>query len=570
RWRYLCWVLLAAAAWLALAILNVWMGELNQDEGWYLYAARLLRAERLPYRDFAFTQPPMLPLVYASVWPWMSRLGLLGGRILSALFGLGAALLSAWLAMRMAPHRNQRLAGALAFVLVAVNAHQAYFSAVVKTYSLASLFLLAGLVALSAVGRLHGARAAFFSGLFLACAAATRVSLAVPLTLAGLWLLFSGRCVRPFAWLDFALGTFLALVLFVLPFALLSPRGFLFGVVRYHALRDPGPAAIQLAFKAGCLARLLQDYFPAALLSAVLLAIAALRRRIARAPHLPDPVAVEAREREDLPPRLGLCLWLSFLGVAFVHLAAPFPYDDYQAPLYPLFAALVAVAAARALVRHEASSSLVAPYPPAVRTSRRSAILLAAFSLCLLHTVASPAFHSAFVAGRDRIWWRLRTQSPVAQLRDTARWVADMTRAAGGTALFTQDTYLAVEADLDVPDGLEMGPFSYYPDWPTARAKRLRVMNRPLMQTALDTLTNAPVVALSGYGLAIASPDLVPVSDDDAALFASIISNRFDHVEDIPAFGQAATTLRLYRVKTAGLPQKEAAALLAAQRKTDP
>jgi len=564
RWRYLLWLLLAAAAWCALAALNVWMGELNQDEGWYLYAARMLRAGRMPYRDFAFTQPPMMPLVYATVWPWVGRFGLLGGRILTALFGLGGALMAAWLAARAAPRSAQRLTAALAFIFCAVNVHQSYFTSVVKTYSLASMFLMAGLTMLSCVGRRRGARAAFGGGFLLACAAATRVSLLAPLGLAVVWLLFSGKRVRRWAWLDCALGAGLAVSLFVAPFALMGPDGFSFGIVEYHALREGGPAAAALAWKAGCIARLLQDYFPAFLAAAALAALRAASLRPAFPPSA--PLLPAEPPRDDLPPRFCTFLWLALLLPAAIHFAAPFPYDDYQTPLYPLFAVLVAVGVSRALARGESTA-----VPAAVgRTARRNAVLAAAFALCALHAVASPALQNAFIAGRDRIWWKLRSESPVARLRDTAHWVGDMARAVGGTALLTQDTYLAVEADLDVPPGLEMGPFSYYPDWSDDQASRLRVMNRHLLQTCLDTVTNAPVAAFSGYGLAISSPSLEPVSEKDGELFASILSNRFDRVESVPEFGQASTTLHIWRLKTAGLPKKEAAALLAAQKKTDP
>ena len=46
-----------------MAALAVWWGALNQDEGWYLYAAQLVGAGKLPYRDFFFTQGPALPIV---------------------------------------------------------------------------------------------------------------------------------------------------------------------------------------------------------------------------------------------------------------------------------------------------------------------------------------------------------------------------------------------------------------------------------------------------------------------------------------------------------------------------
>ena len=56
---------LAGFAFAVLAFAAVWLGGLNQDEGWYLYAARLVGEGKLPYRDFFFTQGPVLPFIYS-------------------------------------------------------------------------------------------------------------------------------------------------------------------------------------------------------------------------------------------------------------------------------------------------------------------------------------------------------------------------------------------------------------------------------------------------------------------------------------------------------------------------
>ena len=56
------WILLLAwAAAAALAAVNVWFGPLNQDEGWYLLAAQNVSRGMTPYRDFLYTQGPVLP-----------------------------------------------------------------------------------------------------------------------------------------------------------------------------------------------------------------------------------------------------------------------------------------------------------------------------------------------------------------------------------------------------------------------------------------------------------------------------------------------------------------------------
>ena len=130
-----------------------------------------------------------------------------------------------------------------------------------------------------------------------------------------------------------------------------------------------------------------------------------------------------------------------------------------------------------------------------------------------------------------------------------AQWVRDLTLAEGGTHLLTQDAYLAVEAGLPVPHGLEMGPFSYYPDWERERAEKIGVLNRDMMLELLATETNAPIAALSGYSLSIRSPEIEEVVREDRMAFDEILSTRFERVESVPGFGQAGTTLELWRLK---------------------
>ena len=546
RFGHLILTVVVVATWAVLSGLNAWMGELNQDEGWYLYAARQMTEGHLPYRDFAFTQAPMVPLVYSWVYPWVGKFGLLGGRAVTWGFGTLGMLFAVWLAMRTGPRKAQRLTGGLCFILIATNVYQSYFTTVVKTYSLSSLFLCAGLLALAFVGPRRGFRASVLSGFLLACATATRISLGASLALGGLYLLAFHRRLKGWAWLDFGLGGLLGLAVTLLPFMALGRDGFRFGVIEYHSLREAGPWLVQIAYKIGCLSRLAQAYFPAAV-GGLCLLILACRYLILRAgPDEHTEISPEYPGPDDIAPRFNMFLWTAVIALALVHLAAPFPYDDYQVPVYPVFCAALAATGSRWWLREE-----IRRYggSPMLRSARRLAILTVTWLMCGMYAFSSPLAQSWFVAGRDRIWWRLRGQSPVAQLQDMAKWVRDLTDAEGGTQLLTQDTYLAVEAGLPVPHGLEMGPFSYYPDWERERAEHLGVMNRDMMLELLATGTNAPIAALSGYSLSIRSPEIEEVVREDQMAFDEILQTRFERVESVPGFGQAGTTLNLWRLK---------------------
>ena len=70
---------------------------------------------------------------------------------------------------------------------------------------------------------------------------------------------------------------------------------------------------------------------------------------------------------------------------------------------------------------------------------------------------------------------------------------------------------LPVEAGAQVPHGLEMGPFSYYPEMASEDAERLNLLNKEMMLELL-LKAEAPVAAFSGYGLTVESPRIKKIS----------------------------------------------------------
>jgi hypothetical protein len=272
-------------------------------------------------------------------------------------------------------------------------------------------------------------------------------------------------------------------------------------------------------YKAGSVARLLQAYIVAAVI-----AVGALAWRWrANSGGRGGEWTMEGRFSAAVGAGVGL--------VALVHLAAPFPYDDYQTFLFPTVAALIAGVFARIL-------------PDAAEEQRAwcGAVALAG----LLGVAGSPALQNMFLGGQDRIWWRVRGTPQLVTLRRAAEVVKGL--AGPDRLLLTQDLYLAVEAGLRVPSGMELGPFSYYPDWPTGRAVSRCVLNRERLEAIL-VAGDANVAAFSGYGLAIESPKLDPVPRSERLL--NLVESRYQRVAEIPAFGQAGTGLTIYRRRAA-------------------
>ncbi len=519
--------LVALLLWALLGGLNLYWADLNQDEGWYLYAADLVIAGEVPYRDFAFTQGPLLPYIYAPARAVLAEGGLAAMRGFTLLLALPVLFLAAATAARLAPARLSGLAAITAFLLLAVNVYHSQFTALVKTYSLTTLFVACGLPAFAMATDRERPVAGMLAGFFLAAAAATRLS--AGFLLAGLCLhtLAHPRLRTTRAWFYLGIGGAIGLAFVFLPFFVLAPEGFLFGLFQYHAGRSAGSLGAALVYKAGFLSRFAGAYFVAAGLALGLLLLRLLQPG--------------ARPNDERPAHPGIgALWTAAAAATLVHLAAPFPYDDYQVIVFPFIA--VALGAGLAHSLHRLSP---APPPgaqdPVLPWARWTALLLllastgAAFS--------SPLNQDWFVRGRDRIWWELKEQSPIRHLQHVGADLRDRTQP--GDEILTQDVYLAVEARRRVPRGMELGPFSYFPDMDPLRAATLHVLNEESL-LALLAESPAPVAAFSGYGLAIRSPQIEPVQEWEARRLRRALEGRFRLVEEVPHFGQAHTTLRIY------------------------
>ncbi|MGN0854134.1 MAG: ArnT family glycosyltransferase [Kiritimatiellia bacterium] len=486
--------LLACLAYAILAAAAVWLGGLNQDEGWYLYAARMVGEGNVLYRDFFYTQGPLMPILYAPLaWVWRDG-GLLGARILTAALGLVGMVFAAALARLLAPQERKDAAGIIAFLLLGCNLYHVYYTAIPKTYALAALFVMMGFYllgwGLADRGRRLRRFALFVAGLSLAFAAGTRISLGLLLAVCGFALLFACRRLG-WSFLWFGLGGALGLAVVYGPF-LCDPaaRAGLCAAQAYHAARG----GFDIVFTVGSVSRLVRGYLPVLVLLGM--GVAVLRPRL-----------------RDLGLMGGL-LGVGFLAVTGFQLLAPFPYEDYQVPVMGLLAVLAAVAVVRGDARPQVA-------------------VLLTLGMTWAASFGSPLLEEWMTNGRDRFWPLKKDRSELAQLQDAAAMIERLD--PGGRELLTQDLYLAIETGRKVPKGLEMGPFSILSDaeW-----------------VALLESAPCPVAAMSGYSFAINPPrcDERPLADQ--VRYWDLLRKHYELVFPEAHFGQNATTLLVLKRKT--------------------
>ena len=512
--------LLAIGAAACMSFFAVWWGSLNQDEGWYLYAAQLVHDGKLPYRDFFFTQGPTMPFVYSVLSPlWRSvgspLQGLLGGRVVTALFGFAAILAAVALVRSLVPSTRRGLAGLTVFSLLGCNLYHLYFTTIPKTYALGGLFVMAGFLMLvrglkSAVP-IVGKVALFASGLSLAFASGTRISLILILPVTGILLLIRFGTFRwSFLWfgLGGAAGLFLTYGLFALDPPSLRT---LLAAQSYHAARggfDP-------FFALGSVSRLIRGY-------------AALGVLGVAAPFL----ACAGRESATTDEAARVTLWAlagGFLAVFLLQLSAPFPYDDYQVPIMGMLTVAVAVW----FVRSRAAE-------PGAHLREAWFVVLVACGISFV----SPLLQEWATYAQDRFWSQKKEKTELAKLREVGREIECLD--PGGKTLLTQDLYLAIETGRTVPPGLEMGPFSYFPDWPTDKARALHVMNRELLSELLESAP-CPLAACSGYAFAVTAPSCSETPFDEQKRFFGLLKKNYELADTAAKFGQNATTLLMLK-----------------------
>jgi hypothetical protein len=512
------WIV-AVLAFVCFGFASVWFGGLNQDEGWYLYAAQSVYEGKMPYRDFFYTQGPIMPYVYSRFVPvWQSLSsplhGLLGGRIITLMFGLFTTLFAVSLARGLSSMRGKAIAGFSLFVFFACNLYHLYFNTIPKTYALGSMFLIAGFLLLFnalKAGAFLRVILLFVSGISISLASGTRISLILIPAVVCITLLLSIRRYKlSFLW--FGVGVFLGLSM---TYGILTlnedSRAGLLAAQWYHASRG----GFDFFFALGSVSRLLRGYASAAIIGFLVFAFSLVKANKNDLPSFPENASFIIKT-----------MLASFIAVFLLQLSAPFPYDDYQVPIMGLVVIPIAV--------------LFARYFPSAQFG------WFALAVSLLVSGTSPLLQEWTTYSPDRFWARKVETSELGKLRKVAKKINELD--PGGKMLLTQDLYLAIETSRKVPAGFEMGPFSFFPKFTQEEASRMHVHN---IATLKDTIKNSscPIAAMSGYGFAIAAPECGKTEVKDLNEIGLQLDESYEIVESVSEFGQNETTLTIYKRK---------------------
>ena len=307
-------VLFAVAIVVVLVVLAM-LRPVDHDESQYVAAASLTARGLLPYRDYAYLQTPLQPILLAPLvraageWAWPAL------RIANALFAAVAVVAVGGAAQAAGAHRRMALAASALFATTDIL----LFSAgTARNDALPAALLGAALwIAIRAERRGRGFGAAAWVGFLLAAATANKLSYALPA--GAYWLAaLADRRRRPVAVM---LGA-LPMVAFLAWTWWLSPAAFAFDVFRFPV---EAPAeyyrATDRAWRLSSWAKAIDALKFLALGPALLAVLAIGRERLRRRPDMLAIMILAGLIAALLPSPTWRQYWLPLLPPLFIALA---------------------------------------------------------------------------------------------------------------------------------------------------------------------------------------------------------------------------------------------------------
>lgn len=407
------------------------------DEGFYSLAARNVMEGKLPYRDFVFTQMPLLPYVYGG-WYSIFGVSIESGRMLSAILGAGSVVLI----MGSCHRRAGVTAGIIGGALVALNLHFIGDTLTIKTQSL-TVFLASCVIFVLSKRESH--RPLFQAALaliFATLAFLTRLSM---LPMLGLVWLYLGwqfrRALLPYlGMLAINLAVLVGVYLFFK-----ADGNLLFGIYGFHQE--------YFGFMPWTWQRLIPtlhswigNQFPI-----VLLFLCATWHFMT--------LAKEAKQHWDalLFPAL---LFFSYMGATVVHFINTQSYATHQTSIVA-FAAVFAAILLAPLLEDLWEAAETSGKPPISR-----AFTGVAFALLLLLPLSLGEI--GMYLGFDR-----EGNIGLQKIKEAVRVIRQ--EAQPGDSILTFSTELAVNGRLKVPSGYEASEFTYIAAMENERAGKLHI-----------------------------------------------------------------------------------------------
>lgn len=434
-------LLLLLFAYTVHGVLLVYRSPINADEGWYLHAASLVMDGELPYRDFAFTQTPLLPYVYGPFQGIFGNSLILGRWTTFAMSSIGMLL---WLLVCLKAHGPKQ--GCLLIAMWTSFGYGLFNNTITKTYGFTTLVVASiAFVIFLEFDETRRVRRTLFLTSLGSLARLSFVGFQVPV-------LFALVKRRDKESIRFAVTIFSVLSFLLAVLILQNTDGAYWGLIGHHSMQW-GDAGASEKFLTIFFERLPSLFyaFPLYTIAFGLIGLQLLRK-----------------PREGHVAQMSAALWLGLLGLACVNLISGGFYPEYYVPL--VFS-LIGLLSMQQLDRTRWSNAIAV------------VIVMAGSPLSL--TRWNPLFKEA------------PSPSEFTSYVETCRDAAKKESKPDSRVIALEALWVVHEAELKVAEGLSMAQFSVW-DGDTDESKRIRILNTELLVEAMQD-ESVSLVVLTSY-----------------------------------------------------------------------
>ena len=467
------------------------LGQVNADEGWYLYASKLALEGELPYRDFAYTQMPLLPYIYGVIQ--IVHPSIFWGRLTSVLLSMGTLVMSTVTARRYGGAR----AAAITALLFASFTFCVYFNSIVKTYALVSFFFAATLFFLTS----DQSNDASYPLALLFALGATLVRFTAVFFLAPILIYALAatprRQTRALVLLECAVATLVA-AFFLLPAWQLARWNLLDSHLSHWGATPILARLRDIVFLR--LPDIVHSFGPLLVLGAVALYFL-LRYRNAQLGS------------RDSAPLLAATAGLVLFGAS--HLVNGIWEVEYLVPAFTTFLPIVAITLSHAYGETESVS--------------RPLVLVALVAVIFLLPLGESTQHTDLTGGR----------LPLEEIDQVAAFVAQNSQPTD-KVLALEALSVVVDANRSCVPGMTLAQFSLQ-EVDTATAERLHVVNYQLLTEAISQKT-ARVIVLT-------DPDwnmLTVANPAGLGTLQNVLDQNYREAQTLTEFGQFSQNVHVY------------------------
>ncbi len=461
--------ILLISIYLVFAIFYVFFGDMNYDEGWYLYASKAVYFGKTPYIDFSYTQSPLLPYIYG-IPQLLFGPSLYVGRLTSLFFGILTCIFT----IKVAEKFGGKVGAVIALALISLSPFTIYFFTIVKTYALTAFFIALSFYFLFANENIKNPAKSMLAAFFISLSLGVRFSILPVVFLLVIYILYTERYnIRTIV---LTIGTVLITSgLLFLPFLIINKDLLIFNLIGYH-LGETGSSLIEYFFNKTfssltIISSIVNKFFVILILMSVGLILLLGKRK-----HFKDYLKIYV-------------LYMAVFSVFFVNLIPCQPYDEYLVILVPL-------------------ASILAGYGFSEIYNNSKHLLLMALFLILLEASLQNRM------GVTSYGYKL-----IHETEEMADYIKNHTPEDGKLLAFS--TYVAVRAEREVLPGFEMSLFSYHPSWSNDKAEKYKVINKDLLNQRIKS-KSASAILLTTYELKVLDADTIHLIEENYYLAKSM------------------------------------------------